>query len=93
MRSILAACAALWLAACAAESPTSSPTSTAPQTAAASSDSEKEMLCSREYPIGSNIPITKCRTRAQVDAGRATATEELRRAQTGGPNAKIGDGR
>ena len=87
MRTILAAYAALWLAACAAESAT--PT----QTAAATSKPADEMICSREYPIGSNIPITKCRTRAEIDARRATANEELRRAQTGGPSAKIGDGR
>jgi len=87
MKWILAACAALWLAACAAESET--PT----QTGAASSAHPDETICSREYPIGSNIPMTKCRTRAEVDARRAAANEELRRAQTGGPNSKIGDGR
>jgi len=74
--------AALILSACATEPPV--------QAQAAPSQNAGDLVCTREYPIGSNIPITKCRTREQVDAEKAAAVEGLRRATTGGPNAKIG---
>jgi hypothetical protein len=77
----LSACAALSLVACAAEP--------AAQTNSAASD----LVCTREYPIGSNIPVTKCRTHEQVEAEKAAATEGLRRTQAGGPNAKMGSTR
>jgi len=53
-------------------------------------ESEGDLVCTREYPTGSNIPLTKCRTRSQVETEKAVATENLRRNQTGGPNAKPG---
>jgi hypothetical protein len=75
---------ALLLISCAAE-PTAQATATpAPNTG--------DMVCTREYPIGSNIPVTKCRTREQIEADKAAAQEGLRRTQTGGPNAKMGGG-
>ena len=73
------------LAACAADPAT--PSGAATETAAAKSD----MVCSREYPTGSNIAVTKCRTTEQVDAQRAAAERRLGRS-TGGPNAKQGGG-
>lgn len=75
---------AMLLAACAAE-PVGQPATAA---AAAAPGAQDEMVCTREYPTGSNIPLTKCRTRAQIEAEKAAATEGLRRLQTGGPNAK-----
>ncbi|MFO1220978.1 MAG: hypothetical protein U1E89_21665 [Burkholderiaceae bacterium] len=60
-------------------------------TAVAAEQKSGDMVCTREYPTGSNIPITKCRTREQIEAERAAAHEGLRRHQTGGPNAKMGD--
>jgi hypothetical protein len=62
------------------------------QTSAAPNQAASNVVCTREYPIGSNIPVTKCRTREQIEADKAAATENLRRTQTGGPNAKIGSG-
>lgn len=79
---------ALLLVGCATE-PTGQ---TAAAPAAATADAKDEMVCSREYPTGSNLPITKCRSRAQIEAEKAAATESLRRNQTGGPNAKMGGG-
>jgi hypothetical protein len=43
-----------------------------------------EMVCKREYPTGSNLPVTKCRTRAQIEAERAAANEALQRTTIGG---------
>jgi hypothetical protein len=75
---------ALLLAACAAEPPA--------QANAAPTQSASDTVCTREYPIGSNIPVTKCRTREQIEANKATSQESLRRTQTGGPNPKMGGG-
>jgi hypothetical protein len=87
LHAILAATLPLLLAACAAE-----PAGPAATPATASSSGKDEMICSREYPTGSNIPITKCRTREQIEAEKAAAVEGMRRSQTGGPGAKRGDG-
>jgi hypothetical protein len=43
-----------------------------------------DMVCKREYPTGSNIPVTKCRTRAQIEAEKTAANESLRRTTIGG---------
>jgi curli biogenesis system outer membrane secretion channel CsgG len=67
-------------------------TEPAARTSAAPNQAASDMVCAREYPIGSNIPVTKCRTREQIEADKAAATENLRRPQTGGPNAKMGGG-
>jgi hypothetical protein len=75
----------LLLAACAAEPP-------AQANAAPTQSAGSDMVCTREYPIGSNIPITKCRTREQIGADKAAGQENLRRSQTGGPNGKMGGG-
>jgi hypothetical protein len=93
MKPQLSPCALLLstliLAACAAEP--SVPANTA-GVASAASDGSSEMFCSREYPTGSNIAVTICRTKEQVAAEKAAGTENLRRSQTGGPNAKPGGG-
>ena len=80
----------LILAACAAEPP--APAKATGVASASSTDSQSEKFCSREYPTGSNIPITVCRTKEQIEAEKAAGTESLRRQQTGGPNAKPGGG-
>lgn len=80
---------ALLLAACATEPAAPVAQSTAPAAAVAAAGQE-ESVCVREYATGSNIAVTRCRTRAQIDAEKFAATENLRRAQTGGPNAKPG---
>lgn len=80
---------ALLLAACATEPAASAAPPTAPAPAATAVGQE-ESVCVREYATGSNIAVTRCRTRAQIDAEKFAATENLRRAQTGGPNAKPG---
>ena len=78
------------LAACAAEPAAS--TNAAAASAAPATAGGDEMVCTREYPIGSNIPVNKCRTRAQIEADRAASQENLKRTQTGRPNAKMGGG-
>jgi hypothetical protein len=77
MRRIVLVCAvpsiAVLLLACAAE-----------PVAATNVASDGEMVCKREYPTGSNLPVTKCRTRAQIEAERAAANEALQRTTIGG---------
>lgn len=91
LSSVGAVALASLLAACAAEPVASAnPNATAPAAPAAAGGDE--MVCSREYPIGSNIPVTKCRSRAQIDAERAASQEALKRSQTVGPNPKMGGG-
>jgi hypothetical protein len=85
---------ALLLAACAAE-PAAQATSKAPAAAdqpkaAATAAADNDTICTREYPTGSNIPLTKCRTRAQVEAEKAAAEDSMRRVQTSGPAMKKG---
>ena len=80
----------LILAACVAEPPV--PANATNVSSAASGAGSSEMFCSREYPTGSNIAVTVCRTKEQVAAEKAAGTENLRRSQTGGPNAKQGGG-
>jgi hypothetical protein len=75
---------AVILAACASERPA--------QIGVTADAADADTVCTREYPTGSNIPLTKCRTRAQVETEKAAAAENLRRSQTGGTNAKIGSG-
>lgn len=76
---------ALLLVACANE-PIASAASNEQQSALRSDDT----VCAREYPTGSNIPITKCKTRAQIEKEQAAAHETMRRAQTLRPNARMG---
>jgi hypothetical protein len=42
-------------------------------------DTKPERVCRREKQIGSNIPVTVCRTRAQMDAEEAAARREVER--------------
>lgn len=67
----------LILVACAAEPP-------AQTNVTGAVDDTDKTICTREYPIGSNIPVTKCRTRDHMEANRESAAEGLRRAQAGG---------
>lgn len=84
--SILAlALSSALLAACAADPATPSSATTDAGTA------KSDMVCSREYPTGSNIAVTKCRTTEQAEAEKAAATRSLGRSN-GGPNAKQGGG-
>ena len=77
MRSIALACAvssiAVLVLGCAAE-----------PVAATNVASDGDMVCKREYPTGSNLPVTKCRTRAQIEEEKAAANESLRRTTIGG---------
>ena len=68
------------LAACAAQPPAPAPADAAVPVAASQSDS----ICSKEYPTGSHIAVTTCRTREQVEAERRAGTKDMERAQTGG---------
>ena len=86
--AVLMASSAL-LVACATE-PAVPSSAAKPVETTTSASGNDEVLCSREYPTGSNIPISKCRTRKQIEAEKAVASESLRRTQTGGPNAKLG---
>lgn len=63
-----------------------------PQAASSSSATgdRSQMVCTREYPIGTNIPVTKCRTREQIEADKRTATESLNKIQRGGAGATKG---
>lgn len=89
-----AAALATLLAACAAEpvAPATSNASNASAPATSSAAGADDLVCTREYPIGSNIPVNKCRTRAQIEADRAASQENLKRTQTGGPSGKMGGG-
>jgi len=60
-----------------------------PQKKTAAAD---DTICTREYPTGSNIPVTKCRSRAQAEKEQAAAAEMMRRAHTlgGRPSAQPG---
>ena len=78
------------LVACAADPALQTGAIPEPQAGATPAGDGDELICTREYPTGTNIPIKKCRTRAQIEAERAASAESLRRAQTGGPNAKMG---
>jgi hypothetical protein len=49
-----------------------------------SAAADGDMVCKREYPTGSNLPVTKCRTRAQIEADQAAANEALQRSPIGG---------
>jgi hypothetical protein len=82
--------ASVLLVACAA--PSAIQTAAAPEGPASTADTGNgdDLICTREYPTGSNIPVRKCRTLAQIAADKAASTESLRRAQAGGPNAKLG---
>ena len=61
----------------------------APQPQAASSE-PSGMVCTREYPTGTHFPVTRCRTHAQIEADKASAAEDLKRVQTGGPKVTKG---
>ena len=74
------------LAACAAE-----PAAPAAEATKDASAATSDLICGREYMTGSNIAQTKCRTREQAEAERATAERSLGRS-TGGPNATQGGG-
>jgi hypothetical protein len=50
-----------FLGACASPPPSAAGTAVTPQTAAAD-----QQVCTREVPVGSLRPVTRCRTRAQA---------------------------
>ena len=98
MRILLSARAtsilAMLLVACATEpsrQTSGAASSQAAATLVTATEEDDDMVCSREYPTGSNIPVTRCRTRTQVETEQAVAKESLRRSQRGGPNVKMGD--
>ena len=81
MTRMLPALATLLLAACAADPADQS---------AATSQTASDMTCTREYPTGTNIPITKCRTREQIETERKVGQDALRQVQKGGPTTSLG---
>jgi len=83
MRFVLSTFVAVLVAACAAN--TADPASQPEQAANAS-------VCTREYPTGSNYPVTKCRARDQVEAERRAGQEALQRQQMHGPTTTMGSG-
>ena len=36
-----------------------------------------DLICTREYPVGSNIPVTKCRTVDQIEAEKRAADSTM----------------
>lgn len=38
---------------------------------------EEEVICKRQRPVGSHIPVTICRTRAQIQADQEAAMREV----------------
>lgn len=47
--------------------------------AVARNDGKSDVICQRVKKVGSNIPTTVCRTRAEMEADEYAAEEELRR--------------
>jgi len=84
MRALLSLSTLLPLLACAGDPAT--------QAGPVDQQAASDMVCTREYPTGSNIPITKCRTREQVEEERRSGREALSRRQTGGPKDGIDSG-
>ena len=76
-RAAICAVAVLSLSACAVEPPDSTADS-------------GSLVCSREIPVGSNIPVRKCRTREQIEQERRTA-EQVREAIRTGPSSSPKD--
>jgi hypothetical protein len=72
---------ALTLAACAGE-----PRAKTSTVAEAGTDT----VCRKEYPTGSNIPVTRCRTREQIEADRRNAADALGRISPGTARAPAG---
>ncbi len=83
MRLIALACAvpsiAVLLLACSAE-----PVGAGNDGGSAQKTAAGDMVCKREYPTGSNLPVTKCRSRKQIEAEQAAANEALQRSTIGG---------
>jgi len=51
------------------------------------------LICSRETPVGSNIPIRKCRTREQIELERRAADQArdaIRSGQSSSPKDSVG---
>jgi hypothetical protein len=91
MKTVFSLCAVVLtgslMAACASDAATVA--SVAP--AASGADrAGSDMICAKEYPTGSNIAVTKCRTREEVEAERAAGAQGVGRAQAGGPSTKMG---
>ncbi|HTP72212.1 MAG TPA: hypothetical protein VML58_08330 [Burkholderiaceae bacterium] len=80
MRSIL--CVPLLLVGCAAE----------PTDPARPEQVANDMVCTREYPTGSSIPMTKCRSSEQLERERRMGQETIRRNTTGTAATKPGGG-
>ena len=79
-RAAVCAVAVLSLSACAIE----------PADSTADSGS---LICSREIPVGSNIPIRKCRTREQIEQERRAADQvrdTIRTGQSSSPKDGVG---
>ncbi|MBB5205194.1 hypothetical protein HNQ51_002513 [Inhella inkyongensis] len=55
---------------------------------------EEKVICDRETPTGTNLPKTRCRTKAQIDAERRASQDLVQRIQERQSiesNKKIGD--
>jgi hypothetical protein len=46
---------------------------------------DAELQCEREYPIGSSLPVTKCRSAAERERQRLDAQKELDRVPATAP--------
>ncbi len=49
----------------------------------AKNDGRSDVVCRRIKKVGSNIPTTECRTRAEIERDQQFANEELQRMQQG----------
>lgn len=49
----------------------------------ATNDSANEVVCRREFRVGSKIPSVRCRTRAELELEQAAASDAVNRWQTG----------
>ena len=91
MKPHLSLCALVLFASlvgCASE-PTTPTIASSAAASSPSAGSASDVICAKEYPTGSNIAVTKCRTPEQM-ASQKAAAQGLARGQAGGPNAKMG---
>ena len=70
MRVRIVFLAALALAGCASNEP-------AAQSVAGGKSNNDDFICVKEYPLGSNIPVTRCRNTAQREQDKREADETL----------------
>lgn len=52
------------------------------QQAAQQPNDSQGSICEREYPVGSNLPVTRCRTAEERERDRARSQRELDRVRS-----------